>query len=343
MTQTSRPQAENIANFPTGDSGPYSGDNWAKLFEVIFTGDQQATQGPLVRYLNELAVTDDGTLVTVDTGAGFCYGHWLDNSAAVVFNPSNVAREDRVVMVENNTNAAYGLNLEFPTVLTDYNLTASVEPWSCRLAILTGTGPGAPRPLVAAGGIFMVQLAHYDIDGAGAITGLTDDRDFCYFSSTVGTRQFLVPPLCGYDHTGLADLVNIPNPLDGTCCIEMLDTKIVSAYGHSVVPRDFLSGLTVTSVLIPLGTGDIYAVLEIRYGACNEDFDIHSEIGAYAAIAVVNGDRQNCILPVTPTTPVPAIGDIIHLEFRRKGDDVLDTIDQPCQFLGWLIDYRAKS
>lgn len=239
MTQASRPQADNIANYPTSDAGPYSADQWAELFQVLFTGDQEATQGPLLRYLNELEVTTAAGDITVDTGAGFCYGHWFVSSATVTFSPTHVAREDRVVLVNNNTNATYNTNLEFPTVLTDYNLTASIEPYSCRLAILTGTGPGAPRPLVNAGGINMVQLAHYDIDGVGAVTNLTDDRDFARYSH-------------------LADYMKVDETVLGAPAATITFNGIPQFYRHLTITGQ------VRSASVAPGGGDI---IELQFNA----------------------------------------------------------------------------
>ena len=109
MTQASRPQADHITNFPApSDPGPYSADQWAQLFQIVFTGDQQTTQGPFIRYLNELECADNASnAVTVDTGAGICNGHILISSEQETFAiPAGpvATRIDRVVMVENNTN-----------------------------------------------------------------------------------------------------------------------------------------------------------------------------------------------------------------------------------------------
>ena len=336
MTQSSRPQAENLANYPTGDSGPYSGDDWSELFQTLFTGDQEATQGPLVRYLNELAISDDGALVTVASGAGFCYGHWFISSAAVVFNPSNVAREDRVVLVENNTNTAYSLNLEFPTVLADYNGTASVEPWSCRLAILTGTGPGAPRALVNAGGIHMILLSSYDIDGGGNITGLTDEREFCFYSSTIGSRYLYVPCQFGWNVDLGGEIT--PDTDDG---FALPDDDVTDGNGTFVVPTDFRASLHIQTHIRTQSAGNCYCRSVFDYGACSEDYAAHSDqSGAMAATPIVDG-LNNCILDVLLDDA--SVGDIVDCRFARDGTNGLDTVGDVVYLRGWVVNYEAKS
>jgi hypothetical protein len=335
MTQSSRPQADNVATFPTSDAGPYSADQWAELFQVLFTGDQEATQGPLANYLNELEPTTVGGDILVDTGAGFCYGHWLVNSASVTFSPTHAAREDRVVLVENNTNATYATNLEFPTVLADYNGTASIEPYSCRLAILTGTGAGAPRPLVNAGGINMVLLAHYDIDGTGAVTGLVDDRDFCYFSSTVGSRNLFVPASRTEDETTSAALLWAE---EGH---EMLDSRVSKATGDFIVPTDFKSGLTIEAIVRPNGAGDVYCRSNGGYAECAEVWTTHTYTSGYQAITVAAGVPNSCIQSQSLGSAV--IGDIVTCSFYRDATDILDTIGDIVYLVGFLVTYVAKS
>ncbi|MEZ4591821.1 MAG: hypothetical protein R3D55_11875 [Chloroflexota bacterium] len=106
MTQISRPQPEHQNNGYL-DSGPYSADQWAELYKILFTGDNAADQGPLADVLNALAVTNpSGSNIQVNTGWGICNGHLLKADAAVAFippNPSANPRIDVVVMVQNNT------------------------------------------------------------------------------------------------------------------------------------------------------------------------------------------------------------------------------------------------
>ena len=190
MTQISRPQPEHQNNGYL-DSGPYSADQWAELYKILFTGDNAATRGPLKNVLNDLAVTNPSSSnIQVNTGWGICNGHLIKNDAAVTFtppNPSTNPRIDVVVMVQNNTavartaGVASGNNLVFPNSLTDYNGLSSLPPYTCRLAILRGTeagSPTAPTLDVDSATLFMVPLAQYQISTGGTVSALTDRRAY---------------------------------------------------------------------------------------------------------------------------------------------------------------------
>lgn len=336
MTQASRPQADNITNYPTGDSGPYSADQWSELFQVLFTGDEEATQGPLIHYLNELVVTTAAGDISVDTGAGFCYGHWLVSSTLITFSPNHANNQDQVVLCNNNTNTTYNTNLQFPTVtgLADYNGTASIEPYSCRLVILTGDGIGGARSLVNAGGINMVRIAHYDIDAAGAVTGLTDDRDVCQYSIGIRDRQFLVPALVGNNGGSFTR--------DASSGLVLVDGVNAYTYSGFSVPSDFKANMTVRVVLSAVagGGGNIYAQSETYYRQCGEiDLTHQDNTGALAAYAVSAPTTVDCIMSVSMTNA--AVGDIVDLRFRRDATDALDTINANVYFKGWLVEYES--
>ncbi len=199
MTQISRPQPEHQNNGYL-DSGPYSADQWAELYKILFTAGDAVGQGPLKNVLNALAVTNpSASNIQVNTGWGVCNGHLLKNDAAVTFTPPNPSanpRIDVVVMVENNTavartaGIASGNNLVFPTSLTDYNGLSSLPPYTCRLAILRGSeaaSPTAPTLDVDGATLFMVPLAQYQISTGGTVSALTDRREYCTFATEVVT------------------------------------------------------------------------------------------------------------------------------------------------------------
>lgn len=197
MTQESRHQAEHITLHPfPSDPGPYSGDQWAERERVIFTGDQYALQGPLVRYLNELEVTDNDATsddeVYVDQGAAFVNGHWFHSDEQETFSiPAGPVggRRDRVVLVENNTNAtitapaaAPSLAFILPNDTSEYDqATPGVPAYSARLAIVRGTGalPGIDKDAT----IYMVELARYTVDNGPEFSSQEDRRNFCHFST----------------------------------------------------------------------------------------------------------------------------------------------------------------
>jgi len=197
MTQISRPQPEHQNNGYL-DSGPYSADQWAELYKILFTAGDAAGQGPFKNVLNALAVTNpSASNIQVDTGWGVCNGHLLKNDAAVTFTPPNPSanpRIDVVVMVENNTavartaGIASGNNLVFPASVTDYGGLSSLPPYTCRLAILRGSEAASPTALtldVDGATLFMVPLAQYQISTGGVVSALTDRREYCTFATEV--------------------------------------------------------------------------------------------------------------------------------------------------------------
>ena len=143
----------------TGDS-PALGYGNALLNQVIFrmiyngTGDQGVIPG----WLNDLEVTDGGVdTATVDTGAAFLYGVWYENDAAV-----NV-----------NINAYRGGNC----------LIVVRASWAAQTARIVARAVGALTQ--TAGVTYEIPLANVAIDGAGAITLITDTRDYCTPSTSL--------------------------------------------------------------------------------------------------------------------------------------------------------------
>lgn len=199
MTQSSRPQADHITSFPApSDPGPYSGDQWAELFRVLFTGDKQAVYGPFQRYLNQLEATDNAaTEVYVDTGGGMVNGHVLLSSEKETWTvPAGPAggRIDRVVMVENNSNVEVTQStaaqpLLFPNDLSEYTATPGVPAYSARLAILRGNNAGALPALDQTTALYMVESARYEINNVPTISSQVDYREFCKFSTVVLDRR----------------------------------------------------------------------------------------------------------------------------------------------------------
>ena len=342
MAQRSFPQA----GTGVGDSGPYSGDEVAEFYQAVFTGDQQAIQGPIRLFLNELEVTEAALAVTTATGAGFVYGRFLINDAAVVINIALAAagqeRYDRVVMVENNTNAVYNTNLALPA---DY--AAGVPRNSARIAILQGTEAGAAvlPPLLTGPNYYMVELARYLVDDA--TVGTVDDRRaFCEFSHKVPnrTRQFFVQPVGGYN-SYTSTFIPIDALTFWRLGVILDDGTWSGAWGHTIVPADYASGLTSTGVLLHIagGVANIAALNGIDSGHCGENFRTHMSATPVAGIVATAGnDNYSCLLEVNAPSEIEA-GEILSLRFLRYGDDGDDTLGEDIVFFGWIISYTADS
>jgi len=353
MAQRSLPQAGS----GVGDSGPYSSDEWAELFQIVFTGDQEATQGVLYRYANELEVTHPAALtVRTATGAGFTYGHWLVNDAnvdiAVTLCAAGKTRYDRVVMVENNTNAAYNTNLALPAAYA-----AGVPRNSARIAILTGTEgtPGLLPGLLTGPAYYMVELARYQVTDS-AVGTITDYRDWCQLSTEVvpamienRTRHFWVPALTGYNETGGANIelrgggmaIDLPGPR-----LDIPQNDYSAGAGRFIVPADYVSNMVATAVSCGgSGGGNVY-VNNLAYAAeCSEIMSTHSCETGFSAVALELGGGMfnwyDCIKPLT----IAGIGtsDIVLLQLYRDGTNILDTYNSTLKLTGWIVTYTADS
>lgn len=363
MTQASRPAQDHRANFPTSDAGPYGADQWAEIFKALFSPGS-LDQGPLVRYLNELEVTLNAAgpppEFRVDTGAAMANGHFCHSDAVVDFtinSPAANPRIDRVVVLVNNTNALVtvsdlGFTLDFPDDLTDYNLTASVEPYSARLVIVQGVENAAP---VAPGldqnnNHFMVPLYQYEVDVAGVSTNEVDQREFCWFASTPRTRYDFVPAVGGYNETDHTDLL-VGNPGRQYGGWNMLDNKTCAAFGNWVVPEYYddleSASLSVKSVVISTGTGNCFLQTSARWGECGEAYNANSD-GHVGTPAVTNLNRE-CIVEITPAdfaVPVtgnpPVIGELMTFVMTRAGGNPSDTVNGDVYAIGFIIEYTAK-
>ena len=140
----------------TGDS-PALGYGNALLNQVIFRMITNGTgnQGVLAGWLNELEVTDGGGLnAAVDTGGAICYGVWFESDAATNVAIANNATEWVVVRAS----------------------------WAAQTARLAAIAPGAftQNPGVT----YDIPLAQVTTV-AGAITLITDTRDFCEYSTVL--------------------------------------------------------------------------------------------------------------------------------------------------------------
>ena len=344
MTQSSRPQADNLANGYV-DSGPYSRDQWAQKLIIEWKKDHVTSRGPWYGYLNSLEVTNPaGVTIRVDTGAGYCNGSLLDSDAQVNFTPGTpgiASRTDKVVIVENNTNTAYdgtasGVVLDFPTVLTDYEGTASVPAYSALLAILRGNAvTGAATALVQTPSYWMIELARYNISNVPVISNLTDNRDFI----NAETKQVMVTAFGGRNFTDVTDDQYAYTGIVSGHVITLTDNKYLRTSSLFVIPDDYISDMTCLAVLANGNGGDIYGTHIARYGTCGtSEGSKVDNIGGFATETTnVTASNYACHFQLSMTSA--AVGDITRLIFDRDATNVLDTVNQDMYFVGFLIEY----
>lgn len=333
MTQISRPQPGRNTTYP--DAGPYSSDQWADLLKILHVGDESDTRGVVAAYLNRLEVSENpADTVEVETGAGLVNGHLLINDATVSITPTapgvGNTRQDRVVLVNNNTAVTYSTNLDTPAPYA-----AGVPAYSTRIAVLQGD-PAAnptPRALVQTANYWMIELAQYSITGAaGTISAMTDYRSYM----DAETKRIISPAVGGYDDTGGA-AINYTE-YDGIVMANNTDSK---AFGHWALPVDYIANLSIKAIARPLNgaSGNIYISHSAYYGTCGESFVADTFIPALAAEAVTAGQRA-CVGEIVESDLVNlAAGDMIALQFRRDATDPLDTQDDDIAMSGFLITY----
>lgn len=338
MAQRSLPQAGS----GVGDSGPYTEGEWAEYFQTVFTGDRQATQGPIRHYLNELEVTQAALAVGINTGAGFVYGHFLINDAAVTINVALAAagleRYDRVVMVQNNTAAAYNTNLALPAAYA-----AGVPRNSARVAILQGAEAGAAvlPALLTGPNYYMVELARYFVNDA-AVGTVTDYRDYCGLGTSGPSTQYeFVQVMGGYN---ISQGIAIPVTVDMTglsAALVMPQDDLSSGSGYFTTPGNYLGTMVSRAVVTASTGGNIYASNWAAAGVCGGSPTASNDGTGpgYNVEAIVGSHYYNCVQ--TLNVSARSQGDIIRLFFTRAGNNVFDTVPSSVNLRGWLISYTT--
>ena len=317
----------------------------------MFTGDQAATQGVLRNYLNELEVTVVGNTISINTGAGFCYGHWLLNDASVNITALPCAGVEtgwnRVVLVQNETAVAYNTNLMLPAAYA-----AGVPRNSCRIAILRGTcgSPGVLPALLTGPNYYMVEIGRYQVTG-GSAGAITDYRDYCEFSTLLNadaienrTRTFFIPALSGYNNATDENIFVERVQWTYGPYIWLPDGVSASAYGRGLVPEDYLSDLTVQAVVLSWtggGGGNIYGEASIYWGGCGEQLASGTVYSLAAENISTSATTYNCLGAVACSGI--AKDDFLFPRYNRQAANASDTINNGVMFCGWLVSYTADS
>lgn len=120
---------------------------------------------------------------------------------------------------------------------------------------------------------------------------------------------------------------------------ETRDGQTDSVRSWFMVPEDFVSGMTVETVVIPAASGNLYAYASCKYSADNELWDTHSNTFALATVAVVQNKRE-VIMSISLVDA--AKNDLVGIEFTRtaNGDD---TIEDVVYVPGFVVSYTADS
>ena len=169
--------AEDSMLWGTGTTGdglnPYSQTETINMFRRLLIGDQEASQGVLPDYLNELACSSSlNETIQVATGAAVVYGFQYINDASL------------------------GLAVPAPAVGTTggrVSLRANYAAQTVRATVTKNTDGNSAIPALTqvAGTTWDIPLCTFQITTGGVVT-ITDARDWCKFSTifeVVGRRQ----------------------------------------------------------------------------------------------------------------------------------------------------------
>jgi len=374
MTQTSRPQSGKYSD-GYHDAGGYTSEQWARIFSILLTLNEQ-TEG-VVKHLSDLAVTNPlDTVIRVASGAALVRGRPFTNEDQddpaddsdvdfTVDPPATGSRIDRVVLVQNSTDYDYdgtpdygAAVLQIPDDTSDYEygtsfvVASGIPPHACRLALLLGdeSSGGAMRALtqdasLIAGDIWMLELARYTIDSAGAIT-LTDMRDYAPKFTTENladnavtsdkianrTREIFIPVGPGNEVSSNARGATLPKDI-GTW-----------TYSFSAIPLDFVADAYFIPVICnpsaTSGTG-AYArfVCNCMLADNGEIYQTHQDGKTYSNVPETPIDTVVFLDAIA--LPNAVAGDTLGITFARMGD--WDTSDSTFYLRGFILRYTADS
>lgn len=324
------------------DYGPYTSDQWARLYQVLFTNDQQATQGVLRSYADEFEVSGAGVNISVKPGAGLCNGHFLIGEGApdwtVVMTPPTAGhtRCDYVVMLENNTAGVYApgvATMECPGSVDYGGIADQVPEYSCRLAVIKGAEDAAcpPGSLSQTTALWMTPLASVEWNVTQTIDTVTDLRHYLHEYQV----DELIPAVQGYDNTLGANMYLTPS--GGWNCTLDNDVYI---WGMYKVPPRFVRDLQIEAVVHRSAAGGNWWLQnDASYGAVGQSYATHTATFAAQAVAVAGAAVHQEVAAMSLTDA--EIGDYVDLMFWRWGSNVGDTNAASMIFWGWKVTYTA--
>lgn len=340
---------ENSYYFPgttIGDAGPYGAATTYKVFaQLARAGNAESLaalydMGVFYAVANQLEPTINGANIDVDTGASLIDGAYHENDATVsvpiTASGVGVERIDLIVVRKNYQTAV---------TYTPAGGAPTVPPQTSRITVIRGAEAGTPvAPSVTQDTTrttyWDIPLATVQVNNAGALSNLTDLREYV----DAETKQMWVMPGGGRDESVAADLVSGGGTSGDNHFLMLTDGNTCRGMGTFIVPQDFISGMTVTAVVVALANGDV-AVLQqetkVRYSQCDEAYATHTDCVAACAVGVstytLTSGQRECIAEITMASPT--VGDMAILEFNRQGGNAADTVNAVVGLHGWIVEY----
>jgi len=323
-----------------GHAGPYSVGGaaipgwWDKAYLLQRAGGRLALAaladiGVYYSVDNQLECTEAADTISIDVDTGACLVdgtlHYNDTDPVNVPIPAAGAGESRIdlVVVRKNYSAV--------ATYTPGGGAPTVPFRETHITVIRGTeavGPVAPTVTQDAtrATYWDIPLCSVEVDDAGALTDLTDLREY----ADAETKEILVP-FIGTDGTAL----------DSTLGWYMAAAADVNLFALWEVPVDFISDLVATPLSTLIGaTGDIVVGLDILYGTCTQGVSTHNSANTDTT-AIDPSLRFDCLSEVEVAVTVAEIGDFLRMLFTRTGSAVADTAGDTramgiiMSYLGW--------
>lgn len=301
---------------------PYSAGEWDDMYEAFLQSD--GNRGVFMMYLDGLIVGGVASPLTLFTGAAVVKGKWYKNTTNLNLittgSPAAATRTDYIILRRN----------------VDAGVQTVRAVWLENPVEGTGTPPALTQ---VDAGIWEIPLYELDITVGGVVT-LRDVREpFGQY----GMLDF-VPAQIGYNFT---DAVEVPVSVyqfgvgQRQPGILMADTKNVQVYGRWVPKKTTRVGTGerygAIPVIMPSGaTGAIWVVSQMWVGGCGEIAETVLS-GSTTNPTLTPANAYNCLDRVSVPHTEIGEGDIILLNFQRRGDLPADTLGADCYFVGWKI------
>lgn len=142
-----------------------------------------------------------------------------------------------------------------------------------------------------------------------------------------------VQAIAAYNQTDTSE-IELGNQATG---YTLPDSKLSYVHGGFYCPQSPATSLTITPVVYPGSSGNVYCWNLVQMGADGEDYNTHQEgDGGYGAQAVTASPSWNFLSGNTLSNI--AAGDIVRLTWIRDGTDASDTVNNYVRFIGWIID-----
>lgn len=122
--------------------------------------------------------------------------------------------------------------------------------------------------------------------------------------------------------------------------------RLQDGYANAVfwefkVPADFVSLSSLVVLVVSAATGTLYWDVYADFGANGEDYDNHVSYTT-GTETLVTVDKLTELADVSSVLSGLAKGDYVGIYFRRRADDVKDTIGTYLYVLGLIISYVGE-